>query len=174
MKGAVSRAGGTPGWLLNFRSGTWTGKPTRTASLGRRSLARKPWCTHGLGHSMPAYLCSRRPGHTDLTARTRAPNMLTSHPPMPGTDSLTAAGPPPGFAHERPRTTAPEQPRAGWSNWTQATLVSDSFPRKRKPPPRVALPVGPTHQQVECRVNLQAGARVPPAGTPPGPYSAYT
>ncbi len=34
--------------------------------------------------------------------------------------------------------------------------------------------IGTIHHGVECRENLQAGARVPTSGTPPGPYSAYT
>ena len=67
------------------------------------------------------------------------------------------------------QTTAADRP-----GWTTVTLVSDSFPCKRKPPLRVILLVGTTQQRVECRVNLQAGVRVSPSGTPPGPYSAYT
>ena len=48
------------------------------------------------------------------------------------------------------------------------------IPTQAKAPTRVTLLVGLTHRWVECRVNLPAGDRVPPSGTPPGPYSAYT
>ena len=118
----------------------------------------------------------------DRTTRTGAPNQPTSQPTMVGTDQENATVHPdcdraaslPGPHKIHPWTTVSQQPRPGRPDWTTVTLVSDSFPRKRKPPPRVTLLVGMTHQRAECRVNLRAGVRVSPSGTPPGPYSAYT
>ena len=91
-----------------------------------------------------------------------------------GSPRLRPGSPPSGpvmnnHSPRYPNNLGPRRP-----GWTTATLVSDSFPRKRKPPPRVTLLVGLTHRRAECCVNLPAGDRVPPSGTPPGPYSAYT
>ena len=115
-------------------------------------------------------------------ARTRASDAPTSRPPTPGTVSKnamvrpTATGEPflPRAAHQSTMDHGTQTTAAHRPGWTTVTLVSDSFPCKRKPPLRVTLLVGTTQQRVECRVNLQAGARVSPSGTPPGPYSAYT
>jgi hypothetical protein len=160
---------------------SYPGRPLPSAD---NQLA-SPGVPHGLGHSMRAAQRSLRLGPSpaghgpDRPYRGLKPaDLPTSHAwdGLRERDSSLRLRPGslPGSHMNQPWTTVPKQPRPGRSEWTKVTLVSDSFPRKRKPPPRVTLPVGMTHQQVECRVNLQAGARVPPSGTPPGPYSAYT
>jgi hypothetical protein len=121
---------------------------------------------HGPDHPYPGGPQTSRPLNLPWTGRTKTTRRLTQTatglPPFPGPHTI------------HPWTTVSQQPWPGRPDWTTVTLVSDSFPRKRKPPPRVTLLVGMTHQRAECRVNLRAGVRVSPSGTPPGPYSAYT
>ena len=144
---------------------SWCAPWTRTFNASRPTLSpagaqpRRPWP----GPPVPGpQTC--RPLNLPCLGRTKRTRRFTQ----------TATGPPPGPLMNQPWTTVSKQPRPGRPDWTTVTLVSDSFPRKRKPPLRVSLLVGTTHQRVECRVNLQAGVRVSPSGTPPGPYSAYT
>ncbi len=114
-----------------------------------------PGAPHGLGHSMRA---DQRYRSLRL-----GPSPDGHGPDRPYRGDRGRL--PPGPLMNQPWTTVSKQPQPGRPDWTTVTLVSDSFPRKRKPPPRVTLLVGMTHQREECSVNLQAGVRVSPSGT---------
>ncbi len=144
---SVSRAGGTPGWLLNLRSGTWGLNPATLDGLSRSHTASPQSLvfprTRTFNASSPNALFGWAPsptGHGQDCSKLRASNLPTSQPLTSGTDQESATiHPHCDRANHRARTQADPGPRypnnRGPVGQTglNVTLVPDSFPCPDRP-----------------------------------------